>query len=70
MEEWRSNRTFQLALIGFILFVVIGTVLIFAFPDDESSTTEIPSGLPTISAANQTTVASLNATAAATTPTP
>jgi hypothetical protein len=70
LDELRTNTTLRIAAIAFAIFVVVGTVLIFAFPDDEPATTDTTAGVPTIGALNQTRIASYNATAQASTPTP
>lgn len=70
MDDWRTNRTLRIATIAFVIFVVVGTILIFAVPDDDSGSDNGPTGQPTLSAANQTSIASYNATQLVATPAP
>lgn len=70
MDELKTNTTLRVAAIAFAIFVVAGTILIFAFPEGASTPGENSLDIPTISAANQTRIASFNATALAGTPIP
>lgn len=70
MDELWSNTTLRIATIAFVLFVIVGTVLIFVVPDDASSPGDTLEGVPTISIANQTSIAAFNATSLAGTSTP
>jgi hypothetical protein len=70
VHELRTNPTLRIAAIAFVIFVVVGTVLIFVIPDDESSPGSGLTTEPTLSSANQTSIASYNATTLATTATP
>jgi hypothetical protein len=53
-----------------VIFVVVGTVLIFVVPDDETGPGTGLTTEPTLSIANQTSIASYNATSLAGTPAP
>jgi hypothetical protein len=66
-EIW-ANPTLRIAAIAFVIFVVVGTVLIFVVPDDESGPGTGLTAEPTLSIANQTSIASYNATSLAGTP--
>lgn len=70
MDELKTNTTLRIAAIAFAIFVVVSTVLIFAFPENASTPGESSLDIPTISAANQTRIAASNATALAGTATP
>ncbi len=71
MRELRSNPSLRIAAIAFAIFIIVGTIAIFAFPDDEATPSDTSSGVPpTISVANQTRIAAFNATALAGTATP
>ena len=62
MDELRTNTTLRIAAIAFAIFLVVGTVLIFAFPDNASTPDDNSSGKPTVGAAIVTQIVPLNAT--------